>query len=445
MIQVKELKFDNLVEIFHKQLEKLPDYRKASNNTTYEIKDGALGAFAVFFTQSPSFLAYQKRMEERKGKSNAESLFGIEKTPSMPQIRNLLDAVEANNLYEIFRKTLSKLKKGGKLSKYRDIEGTILLAIDGMQYYSSQKINCEQCYRHKLANGEIQYSHSVITPVIVKGGMKEVIPLEPEFILPQDGHDKQDCETQAMKRWLKRCGQIYSPYKMTLLGDDIYAHQPLCEAVLAEGFNFIFVCKPGSHHTLYHWLDFLQAKPEEKLPTITERHWNGRYAEIWTYRYMNDLPLRDGADALYVNWCELTISREDTGEQLYHNSWVTNFELDDFIVKEVAQAGRARWKVENENNNVLKNRGYHIGHNFGHGKQHLSTTLLTLNLLAFLFHTVLHLVDVKYQLLRDYLSAREQFFNDIKTLTRYLFFDSWDDLLNFMISQLEIPISFAPT
>ncbi|MCK6628629.1 MAG: ISNCY family transposase, partial [Anaerolineae bacterium] len=107
-------------------------------------------------------------------------------------------------------------------------------------------------------------------------------------------------------------------------------------------------------------------------------------------------------------------------------------------VVEVVKAGRTRWKSENENNNVLKTKGYHLEHNFGHGKQYLASFLLTLNLLAFLFHTVLELADDQYRLLRQALGARQPFFNDIRALTRYLCFESWSQLLTFMILQLEL-------
>ena len=94
----------------------------------------------------------------------------------------------------------------------------------------------------------------------------------------------------------------------------------------------------------------------------------------------------------------------------------------------------------NEHNNILKNRGYHLEHNFGHGKNHLSSFLLALNLLAFLFHTVLELVDEKYQLLREELSARKTFFNDVRALLRYLLFESWEHLLDFMLEHLEVVV-----
>jgi hypothetical protein len=439
------LTFDKLVRLLHQRLDKLPDHRKGGNNTTYELKDAALGGLAVFFTQSPSFLAHQKKMEDTKGRSNASTLFGIERTPSTPQIRNLLDPVPPEELFPVFRSILAALEQNDTLAQFRAFDNSLLVSFDGTQYFSSQKINCDQCSQQRLNNGQTLYSHKVVTAVVVNPNLPHVLPLEPEFIRPQDGHDKQDCEIAAAKRWLNRCGSNYAAYQMTLLGDDLYAHQPFCHLVLKTNLNFIFVCKPDSHQKMYEWLDFLQAKPDEELPTVTRRHWNGQFTEIWTYRYINQVPLRAGPDALDVNWCELTITRADTAQQLYLNSWVTNYQLDDEKVIDIAQAGRSRWKTENEGNNILKNRGYHLEHNFGHGQQYLSATLLTLNLLAFFFHTVLHLIDARYQRLREHLGARQTFFNDIRTLTRYLCFDSWNHLLDFMIEQLELDLPPAPT
>ena len=112
---------------------------------------------------------------------------------------------------------------------------------------------------------------------------------------------------------------------------------------------------------------------------------------------------------------------------------------------QVAQAGRGRWKIENENNNVLKTKGYHLEHNFGHGKQYLSATMLSLNLLAFLFHTVLEWSDEKYALLRQVLARRQTFFEDMRALTRYMVFESWHHLMDFMIKGLKLESKLEST
>ena len=433
------LEFDNLVAKLHQQLEQLPDHR-TGKNSSYSIKDAAVSAFSVFFTQSPSFLAHQRAMEKKKGRSNAGSLFQIEKIPCDNQIRSLLDPITPRYLYPLFEEILLALEQAGELEPFRVLNGQLLVSMDGTGYFSSKTIHCANCQHRTTSKGETIYYHTVITPVIVAPGRSQVISLVPEYIVPQDGHDKQDCERMAAKRWIKQQARQFKPYSVTLLGDDLHSNQPLCQVVLSHKLNFIFVCKPDSHQILYEWLDSLAASDD--LDQVTLRRFNGRFTEIITCRFVEDVPLRGGQEALLVNWCEVTITHSKTGKQLYYNTFVTNHHLTAQTVIPIAEAGRARWKVENENNNVLKTKGYHLEHNFGHGQQYLASFLLTLNLLAFLFHTVLELVDAKYRLLRQALGPRRTFFNDIKTLTRYLYFDSWQHLLDFMIKQLELDLQF---
>ncbi len=272
--------------------------------------------------------------------------------------------------------------------------------------------------------------------MLVAPGKGEVLALDPEFITPQDGHAKQDCEQEAAKRWVRRHAPHLPFANVTVLGDDLFCHQPFCALLVEHHWNFILVCKPESHPKLYGWVHYLATA--ERLGVVRERHWNGKFGEIWTYRFAPDLPLRGEQPSLRVNWCDLTITHEQRGAQLYHNAFATLHPVTATTVQAIVAAGRARWKVENENNNVLKTKGYHLEHNFGHGSQHLAAVLVMLNLLAFLFHTVLALLDANYQLLRRVLGARQTFFNDLRTLTRYFVFDSWDHLLTFMIQQLEL-------
>jgi hypothetical protein len=362
----------------------------------------------------------------------------MEKIPCDNQIRKLLDAISPDELYPVFWSVYDRLKHDGYLSEYTGFSQNLLLSLDGLEYFSSKTLHCSNCLQKQSRDESTIYSHSVITSVLVSTRTHHVIALEPEFIDTQDGYDKQDCEQNAIKRWIERNATRFPPHQITILADDLHCKQPLLKLLLDSHFNFIVVCKPQSHKTLYRALQAREA--EDLMDGISKRKWNGRFHELWQYRYTTNLPLRASDDTLSVNWCELTITREDTREILYRNAFATNHWLCDDTVELIVKSGRARWKTENENNNVLKNRGYHLEHNFGHGKQHLSAVLLVLNLLAFLFHTVLDKVDRKYQKLRRALATRVTFFNDIRALTRYLIFDNWEHLLDFMLNQLEIDL-----
>jgi len=431
----KPVKFQEMLFSLRRSLAAIPEHRRG-HNTQYEIEDAGLGAFSVFYLQSPSFLAYQQQMRQQQGRDNAKSLFGIENIPSDAQIRNLLDPVDPGLLRESFWEIYGRLQASGHLDSYRHVGGTLLCSMDGTRYFSSEKIHCDNCTVYER-DDRTDYAHLVVAAVLSAPGQPHVLALEPEFIVPQDGHDKQDCEQQAIKRWVTRNAQRFEPWSVTILTDDLHSHQPLCALLLENKFHFILTCKPESHETVYQEIDLL-AKVEDAHQTKTVRRWMDGHYEQWRYHWVVQVPLRTGAAALRVNWCEVTVIREKTGEQVYHNAWITSHELTADTVEDVADAGRARWKIENEGFNVLKNQGYEFEHNFGHGHQHLSAVLLTMLFLAFLFHTVLHLTCAMYQAIRHALGARRNFFNDLRALTRYFYFPGWDDLITFMFQKLEL-------
>jgi len=434
----EECTLPHLVKKLKQHFGQFPDQR-TGKNTQYELEDAGMGAFSVFFTQSRSFLAHQEDLRRRKGRSNAESLFAMEQIPSDNQIRTLLDPLTPAYVSGVFRHVFQGLVQTEVLKGMRAHAHMLLVALDGTEYFSSQKLHCAQCSQRELKNGKTNYFHSVLTPVLVQAGNAHVLALEPEFITPQDGKEKQDCEIEAGKRWVAQNGAFYAQQGVTILGDDLFSRQPFCQALKDQKLHFILVCKPDSHPALYEMVAFLAANGV--LGEYQQRHWNGRYAEIYTYRYANKLPLRGDQEALHVNWCELTITHEETGEQLYKNAFITDFAVLDTTVAAIVRDGRARWKVENENNNVLKTKGYHLEHNFGHGRQYLSSLLLSLNLLAFLFHTVLELVDAQYRQVREALRTRRRFFQDIETLLRYFVFPDWEALFAFMLKGLELDTS----
>ncbi len=432
------VKFKEMLAGVRRSLEAVPEHRKG-RNIQYSIVDAGLSAFAVFFLQSPSFLAFQKEMKQQLGRDNAQSMFGVENIPSDAQIRNLLDPVAPEDLREPFWDIYRLLQSSGHLEGYRHVGETYLCSMDGTWYHSSEKIHCPNCtvYEHE---DRTLYAHLLVAAVLSAPEQPHVLALEPEFVVPQDGHDKQDCEQQAIKRWVRRNAERFEPWSVTVLADDLHSHQPLCELLIENKLHFILTCKRESHPALYQELELL-TKVQDAHQTHTVRRWKKDQYEQWHYHWVAQVPIRAGAKALRVNWCEATVVREDNGKQVYYNAWITSHELNTKTIEEVADAGRARWKVENEGFNVLKNQGYKFEHNFGHGHQHLSAVLLTMLLLAFLFHSVLHLTSQLYHGLRQAIGARREFFNHLRALTCYLYFPGWDEMVAFMADKQEVKLS----
>ncbi|MEM6352443.1 MAG: ISNCY family transposase [Cyanobacteria bacterium P01_D01_bin.14] len=424
--------FRSLKSFLDGAIREMADPRAPSNATSYSLHDALLGAFGCFFMQSASFLDYQRQLNSRHGKDNAQSLFGLEQIPSIEQIRNILDRIPSSSLSEVFAQVYGQLHECGYLRRFEVLGGHLLVALDGTEYSSSQSIGC-CCSTRKHHNGLVTYSHKAILPTVVSPHQAAVVSLAPVFITPQDGHAKQDSEPAAAKRWLKQSlKQLTHHQPTTLLGDDLYSRQPMCEAVLAEQADFIFTCLRESHPVLYDWIDFTASNGN-----VASFEWQPpeqRTDEVWRIRYLADVPLNDSETPLSINWCELTVRRTSDECVLYRNSWVTSHRFDSHPqVIDIVRAGRSRWKTENENHNVLKTKGYHLDHNFGHGQANLSSVLLSLNLLAFLFHTVLEWSDRLYQQMRQRRGTRKGFFQDILALTKYLWFESWTTLLEFRL------------
>ena len=205
--------------------------KRRGRNCGYAMADFGLAAFSVFFMQSPSFLAHQKALEARRGRSNCASLFGMEKIPTDNHIRDMLDPVAPEALFGMFERTLEALESGGGLADFRRLGDHFLVAMDGTEYHCSRKISCPKCSRRKRNDGSLEYYHQMLCGVLVAPGHNHALPLAPEFITPQDGAAKQDCESRAARRWLATHGPGLARLKPVYLGDDLYSRQPICEAV----------------------------------------------------------------------------------------------------------------------------------------------------------------------------------------------------------------------
>lgn len=424
-------RLDGYIAALRERCGALPD-RRSGSNSRYAMADIGLSAFSVFFMQSPSFLAHQRTLAENCGRSNAETLFGMTTVPCDNHIRQMLDGAPTDHFDAIFAKIIKDLDESGGLTPLRRLDGRVLIALDGSEHFCSRKVRCPHCSTRKRSDGQTEYFHNFVGATLVAPGHATVLPLPPEFVRPQDGARKQDCEPNAARRWLSRVGPHYAWLKPVYLGDDLYAHQPMCLDVLAAGGSFIFGCKPSSHKTLTEYLTGVE------LDGFSQAVGRGSAKRTHHYRWMQAVPLRDGKDALTVNWLEIEIAKPN-GKVTYRNSFVTDLPVTRKTAAEIAACGRARWKIENETFNVLKNNGYNLEHNFGHGKDTLASLLVALNLLAFAMHNACDLMVRHWQEARRKLGARNRLFNHIWSISAYHVFPSWNALMRTIVTGVPPP------
>ena len=313
-----------------------PDPRKGRSGNI-AMADFGLSAFAMFFMQSASFLSFQRTLEKGQGRSNCQTLFGIEKIPSDNYIRDMLDGADPALLAPCFKRTEELLLEPAMREAFSRLGGRTLVALDGTEYFCSQKIACPHCQTRKRSNGKIESYHSMLAATVVAPGHSKVVPLAPEFIVRQDGAEKQDCERNAVKRWLDQHGARLKALRPVYLADDLFACQSVVERLLASGDDFIFTCKETSHKALYDFIDGAElARHEVKVR-------KGKTHETHRYRFVEKVPLRDGKDAVLVNWIGFEILNAK-GEVKYKTAFVTSLPVAKSNVAEIAACGRARWK-----------------------------------------------------------------------------------------------------
>lgn len=440
MNPLRHLSFGSLRHGLSSLFDDLPDLRQQSK-VDYALHDALMSGFACMFFQDPSLLQFQARLEEAQQRNNLRTLFGVHEVPESTQMRTLIDEVESSHVRPIFPDYLSRLQQGKHLDQFELFPGLYLYPIDGSQYFSSQHIHCPNCLTTNHRNGTTTYSHKVVQGAIMHPSMRQVIPLMPEEISNRDGGTKQDCEVNAAKRLVPKLRQDYPDLGLIIVGDGLFSTQPFICDVVSARMHYILVAKPTNHTCMMAWLE------DYGVSRMSEKQVVGEKGHVHMYTWLNHVPLNGHQDTIKVNYLDYRIiSYDKDGNEVvvYRNSWVTDLEITDENVELMVRGGRCRWKIENEGFNTLKNQGYHINHNYGHGSTHLCFNFYLLTLVAFYFHQVFELTDGLYQSCRKKFGSKAHMWETLRSYIKILVFEEWDQLLDFAYRPSTYNLSFRP-
>lgn len=415
----KHLQFRELLKVLKNNVDKIEDTRD-QQRISYSLKDVYTSAFALFYLQDPSLLEFQRRCQDEIQINNLTTVFGVDGIPSDTQLRDVIDKHNTDQLSDIFRDIFYQLQRGKQLESFKFLGDYYLIPFDGSEYFSSEAINCKKCLTKK-SRQTIRYHHQILQATLVHPDHREVIPLAPEFIQNGDGEKKQDCELKAGKRLLETVKKDHPQLKCIILGDSLYSKAPFVNLIKEKKMSFILVAKPDDHKSLYNDVEGLR---EGRLLDRFEKTEKNR---TYIYEWTNNVYLNSTPESPQINFCQLTIKKN--GKRTFRNAWVTDLSITSENIEEIVRGGRARWKIENEGFNTLKNHGYHLNHNFGHGKNNLANALFLLNLLAFMFHQIFQICDGLYQSTRNCFSSRKEYWNCIGATFRLIIFDSWEQVL----------------
>lgn len=256
---------------------------------------------------------------------------------------------------------------------------------------------------------------------------KEVLPFAPEPILKQDGAKKNDCERNAAKRLLSDLRREHPHLKLLVVEDGLASNGPHIRLLQSLSMRFILGAKPSDHKFLFDWVNNSNASIHEIKEDDGTLH---------RFRFANKVPLNDACFDLNVNFLEYW-EISPNGNQKQHFSWVTDLLLTQNTVFKIMKGGRARWKIENETFNTLKNQGYHFEHNFGHGKKNLSTVFAYLMMLAFLIDQTQALCCQLFNTAMQAAKSKKRFWEKVRGIFTHYFVKNWDDLYNFIAGYIK--------
>jgi DDE_Tnp_1-associated/Transposase DDE domain len=391
----------------------------------YPMHDVFMSAFAMMFFQDPSLLQFQQRLEDEAHMNNLRTLFHVTSIPKDTQMREVMDDVDPEQITPLFDDFFRPLQRGKRLEQYRVLDGRYIVALDGSQYFSSEKISCPGCLIKEGKKGAARYSHQIVQAALMNPDMRQVIPLAPEEVKNTDGKEKQDCEINAGKRLLGKIRRSHPKLPLVVVADSLYSKQPAIEEMSRLHMNYVLVAKPEDHKKLTEWVNEMRMLKETTRLTVK----GGGRTRI--YEWINGVPLNDNKRTVMVNYFECWIQKD--GETTYHNSWVTDLVVAENNIEQLVKGGRCRWKIENETFNTLKNQGYHLEHNYGHGKKHLSFNFFLLNLLAFFMHQIFELTYIPYQQLRQKFGSKRNLWDHLRASLYLIIFADIDNYFERML------------
>lgn len=416
----KHLSADGLIKIVQHSI--LREQFKELQNPKYSWKDCILSGLAVFGFKMPSLLQFEKDKDSEPWlRRNLRTLYGVEEAPSDTTMRERLDTISPRQLRSPFKKIFAYLQRGKALEAYKYLGGHYIISLDGTGQFSSDKVHCECCCEKHHRNGRIEYYHQMLGAVLVHPEHREVIPLAPEPIVKGDGATKNDCERNAAKRLLSDLRREHPHLKVLIVEDGLASNFPHLSLLDELKMQYVIGVKSGDHKYLFDWIKDLKPMLHQYTDDMGTHH------EFRTY---NDVPLNDENHEYRVNVLDYWETKKDGRKQ--HFSWVTKLSLTPENVYQVMRAGRARWKIENETFNTLKNQGYNFEHNYGHGYKNLCSVMTMLMMLAFLIDQVQQLCCKVYQKARKHVGTLSRFFEKIRNRIDLAVWDDWHHLLTFI-------------
>ena len=419
---------DELIQLVRAGFEKVKDPRR--ENSKLELPNLLNLSFSMFHLKDASLSSYREQYSVRA--ENLERVYGVNVLPGDTALRESIDKVLPSELQALFKPLLGFLKKQGVLKKRHVLGEYIAVSVDGTQHYCSGVKGCPQCMVKNHRNGKTTYYHQLLGAVAVHPDQSTVFPVACEAIVRQDGSTKNDCELNASKRIIPQIRAALGDEKIIAIFDALYINGPHIKALMAENMSYII----GSKGQTYVDIQVEALRKNNELQSLS---WKSEGKKC-TINFTNGLILNGQHQEILTNYFEYTEIEIKSGKQLFYSTWITDLEITRDNVQEFVKVARSRWKIENETFNTLKNQGYHLEHNYGHGVQYLATNFAILTFVAFLVDQIAQHLDKDFQAAKAVCKTFKSLWEKVRSIFYLLPTMSMNAVHRFIIKRQQIKI-----
>jgi hypothetical protein len=423
----KHLSASGLLESIRISFSYIKDPRDKS--ASYKLKDCLMSGLAVFGLKSPSLLDFDEKRKDKIICHNLKTLYGVEQVPCDTYLRERLDEVEPSKLCRAYKSGFRAVQRGKALSLFEFMDGYYLLSNDGTGIFNSEKIHCQNCCVKHHKDGSVSYYHQVMSSVLVHPEQSIVLPMLMEPILKNDGDKKNDCEKNAGKRLLTSLRAMHSQLKMIVVEDGLHSNAPHIRLLNSLNYRYLIGAKPADHKWLFDWVNTSKCEELSIKREGTEH----------CFKWINDVPLNESNEDIRVNFMEYW----EIGEKgkIQHFTWITDIKVTKENIYKLMRGARARWRIENETFNTLKNQGYNFEHNFGHGYNNLSTVFAHLMMLAFMVDQMQQLCCPLFQKALTVCLKKRRLWETMRHYFYHCLVDCWEALFQSVVNPPEVRLS----
>lgn len=353
--------FPNLI----KDIKKVMDGRNQSY-ITYEIE-------VIIYMMILKNICSVESMQEMNDEFNEDGcvknlykILGLEEKDYLPHyvtVNECLSKLDNGELEKIRKNMVYNLIRKKSFDDAKFLGKNWLVIVDATQLFSFRKRHCEHCLTKTFNKGTEQestiYYHQVLEAKIVLSD-DMVISIATEFIEnDKENMTKQDCEITSFKRLAKSLKSMFPRLPICILGDSLYACEPVFDICEKNKWEFLIRYKDGSIPTLaeeYKEINEMGENEEEiiEIEYIYKR--KPKVKAIHKMRWVNELNYKGHKVAVM----ELMI--EKSQKKWKEFQWVSSIKVTNRIAEEFAETGRKRWMIENEGFNIQKNYRYMITH-----------------------------------------------------------------------------------